>query len=285
MIDLVHLKSFAEVAERGTVAAAAAAQGYTAPAVSQHLAKLEDMLNVKLFDRLRGRLVLTSAGKSLLPTAFEILDLDARATILVGQAEDLPHVVVSGFATAISTVLAPRLRQLLVQATVEIIEAEDSEALRDLGLGDVDIALTQEYEGVPEERSSRFTFTPLVHDRLVLVLPPDMAPSMTIDQLRNAPWLLNGRTTRCALATEATFSGAGISPIIVGTVADNAALLALVAAGHGVTVMPSRALDHGDHQVTIAEQDLGVVRTIYAVTRSAMYASMSPILAILTDAP
>ena len=283
MLDLIHLRSFAEVAERGTVAAAAAAEGYTAPAVSQHLARLEDVLNVKLFDRVRGRLVLTSAGRSLLPIALEMLDLDSQATFAVGHTDDLPHVVVSGFATAISTVLVPRLRQLQVQATVEIIEAEDSEALRDLGLGDVDIALTQEYEGVPEERSSRFTYTPLVHDRLILVLPPDMAPATTIDQMQNVPWLLNGKTTRCALATKAILSGAGLSPLIVATVADNAALLALVAAGQGVTVMPSRALEHGNHQVTIAEQHLGAVRTIYAVTRSAMHASMSPILAILTD--
>ncbi len=41
MMDLVQLRSLVEVAERGTVAAAATAQGYTAPAVSQHLAKLE----------------------------------------------------------------------------------------------------------------------------------------------------------------------------------------------------------------------------------------------------
>jgi DNA-binding transcriptional LysR family regulator len=284
MIDLVHLKSFAEVAERGTVAAAASAQGYTAPAVSQHVAKLEDLLGVKLFDRVRGRLVLTSTGKALLPIAFEMLDLEARATIAVGQADDLPHVVVSGFATAISTVLVPRLRELRTKTTIEIIEAEDSEALRALGLGEVDIALTQDYEGVPEVRSSRFTFTPLVHDRLILVLPPDWTPSVTIDRLRNAPWLLNGKATRCALATEAILSAAGITPTIVGTVADNAALLALVAAGQGVTVMPSRALRHGDHHVTVADQDLGVVRTIYAVTRSAVSASMSPILDVLGDA-
>ena len=71
----------------------------------------------------------------------------------------------------------------------------------------------------------------------------------------------------------------------MGTVADNATLLALVAAGEGVTVIPSRVLDHGHHQVTIAEQDLGVMRTIYAVTRSVTSASMSPILEMLIGAP
>src|ERR1700712_1982088 len=146
MMDLVQLKSFAEVAERGTVAAAAAAQGYTAPAVSQHVAKLETALGTPLFDRVSGRLALTVAGTALLPIAFEMLDLDARGRAAVGASGDLPHVVFSGFASAISAVLIPRLGRLREHASIEISEAEDDEALRDLALGAVDVVLTQEYE-------------------------------------------------------------------------------------------------------------------------------------------
>jgi len=280
-MDLVHLKSFAEVAERGTIAAAAAAQGYTAPAVSQHIAKLETVLGTQLFDRVGGRVALTAAGGALLPIAFEMLDLDARGRAAVSEPGDVPHVVFSGFASAISTVLIPRLSRLRDHATIEITEAEDTEALRDLGLGDVDVVLTQEYEGVPAERNRRFTFTPLVGDRLTLVLPPDMVASTTIKQLENVPWLLNGRTTRCALATKGILDAAGISPRIVGAIADNATLLALVAAGQGVTVVPARVLDDGQRGVTIAVQDLGITRTIYAVTRSATTATVSLLLELL----
>ena len=284
-MDLVHLKSFAEVAERGTIAAAAAAQGYTAPAVSQHIAKLETVLGTQLFDRVGGRVVLTAAGGALLPIAFEMLDLDERGRAAVSEPGDVPHVVFSGFASAISTVLIPRLGQLRDHATIEITEAEDTEALRDLGLGDVDVVLTQEYEGVPAERNRRFTFTPLVGDRLTLVLPPDMAASMTIEQLEDVPWLLNGRTTRCALATKGILDAAGISPRIVGTIADNATLLALVASGLGATVVPARVLDDEQHDVTIAVQDLGITRTIYAVTRSATSAIVALLLELLEQTP
>jgi hypothetical protein len=40
--------------------------------------KLETDLSVHLFDRVGGRLALTTAGAALLPIAFEMLDLDAR---------------------------------------------------------------------------------------------------------------------------------------------------------------------------------------------------------------
>ena len=284
MMDLVHLTSFAQVAERGTVAAAAEAQGYTAPAVSQHIAKLETALGVQLFDRVGGRLVMTPAGTALLPVAFEMLDLDERGRAAVNGAGIVPHLVIAGFASAISTVLIPSLGRLRQHATIDIIEAEDTEALRDLRLGAVDIVLTQEYEGMPADRSSRFTFTPLVSDALTLILPPDMAASTTIEQLHGAPWLLNGRTTRCALATTRILGAAGITPRIVGTIADNATLLALVAAGQGVTVVPARVLDDGDYHVTIAAQDLGIARTIHAVTRTATTESLSPLLELLVEA-
>ena len=172
MMDLVHLKSFTEVVERGTIAAAAIAQGYTAPAVSQHIAKLEAVLCTALFDRVGGRLALTTAGAALVPIASEMLDLDARGRAVVEEPGVVPNVVFAGFASAIATVLVPCLDRLSEHATVEIVEAEDAEALRDLGLGAVDVVLTQEYEGAPVGRNPRFRYTPLVTDRLRLVLPP-----------------------------------------------------------------------------------------------------------------
>jgi DNA-binding transcriptional LysR family regulator len=112
-----------------------------------------------------------------------------------------------------------------------------------------------------------------------------MEASTTIEQLQDAPWLLNGRTTRCALATKGIVGAAGITPRIVGTIADNATLLALVAAGQGVTVVPASVLDEGQHDVTIAEEDLGITRTIHAVTRTATTASVSLLLELLGQPP
>ncbi len=278
MMDLVQLKSFAEVAGRGTIAAAAAAQGYTPPAVSQHIAKLEAGLGTPLFDRVGGRVVLTTAGRALVPIALEMLDLDERGRAAVAEPQAVPHVVIAGFASALTTVVIPRLEQLRRHATVEITEAEDSEALRDLALGAVDVVLTQEYDGAPSPRNPRFTSTPLVSDQLKLVLPPDMPASTRVAQLGDEPWLLNGRGTRCAEATTRILGRAGITPRVVGTVADNATLLALVAAGQGVTVVPARVLDHGRHDVTVAAQDLRVQRTIHAVTRAATTPSVTRLL-------
>lgn len=282
-MDLVQLRSFVEVAERGTVAAAAVAQGYTAPAVSQHLAKLEAELGVALFDRVRGRLVLSPAGAALLPVALDMLDLDERGRTAVEHADVVPHVVIAGFASALAAVVIPHLDGLRAIATVELREAEDDEALRDLGLGAVDLVLTQEYDGIPIDRNRRLTFTPLVTDRLVLVLPPDRRRSTRLRQLADEPWLLNGQATRCAQATRHLFTQVGIAPPIVGAVADHATLLGLVAAGQGATVLPSLALGDRAADVTVATEDLGMTRTIVAVTRNATTSTLAPVLTVLAS--
>ena len=64
-IKLRHLRVFLDIAARGSLTAAARAQGITQPALSRTLAELEALLQVPLFRRERRRLVLTDAGTLL----------------------------------------------------------------------------------------------------------------------------------------------------------------------------------------------------------------------------
>lgn len=68
---------------------------------------------------------------------------------------------------------------------------------------------------------------------------------------------------------------------MVGAIGDHGTLLALVASGQGVTVLPSLALGDRAHDVTVAAEDLGMHRTILAVTRSATTAMLTPVLDVL----
>jgi DNA-binding transcriptional LysR family regulator len=91
---------------------------------------------------------------------------------------------------------------------------------------------------------------------------------VTVPDLNDTPWLINGSQTRCEAATRLILDHAGISPPITGAVADNRTLLALVAAGHGVTIVPELMLARTPPDLTVAAVDLGVTRTILAVTRT-----------------
>jgi DNA-binding transcriptional LysR family regulator len=267
MLDLTQLRSFREVAERGTVAAAAAALGYTAPAVSQHLGKLERSLDVLLFDRVGGLLALTPAGEALLPVAHELLDLAARAADVVRTTPPRPSVTVAGLASAIAALLVPQLAGLVTEASVVVVEAEDTEALRELRLGGVDVAIIQEYPGDQSRRDPRLTYTPVCTDELRLVLPPSRPASTTIADLAGLPWLVNGTGTRCEAATREVLRTVGVDAEVSGDVTDNRLLLQLVAAGHGATIVPDLVLVDVGPSVTVATDPVGVTRTILLVTR------------------
>lgn len=79
MLEDFRLKVFVTVAKEGSFTKAAAALGVTQPAVSQNIADLEKMTGNRLFDRLRGEVVLTPQGKLFLEYADRILEACASA--------------------------------------------------------------------------------------------------------------------------------------------------------------------------------------------------------------
>ena len=277
MMDLGQLRSFVEVAERGTIAAAATALDFTGPAISQHISKLEAELGAKLFDRVGGRLRLSDAGAALMPVARQMLDLDFHGRDVVSRRPSRPHYVVAGFASALRAIVLPLL-PTEAEMTLDVIEREDADALRDLRVGAVDVVLTQEYDGFPVQRDQRLHFTEVLRDELRLVGPSSMPASTTLDDLQDTTWLLNGHGTRCSAATSRLLDAAGVSPRVGGTVADNDTLLALVAAGHGVTIVPDLVLDGQRPDLTVCAQELGVSRTILAVHRVVAAPAIKPLL-------
>jgi len=285
VMDLTQIRSFAHVAERGTIAAAAAALEFTPPAVSQHVAKLEANLGAILFDRSGRRLQLTDAGRALLPIALEMLDVEVRGRQAVAAPSTVPNVVLAGFASAIATFVVPVLATISSQMTLTVVESEDAEALRELRLGEYDLELTQEYDAMPVDRDPRLTFTPLARDRLRLVLPASLDAATSVEDLGSMPWLVNGRNTRCAEATERVLRAHAIAPVISGVVADNDTLLELVAAGHGVSIVPELLLTGPRPGVVVADQDLHIARTVLAVHRTGSSARIAPLLLALRPEP
>jgi DNA-binding transcriptional LysR family regulator len=76
------------VAEFGTVSEAALRLRIAQPALSRQIATLEDELELKLFDRTRGRLVLTAEGEALLGDCKSLLK---QASSLGERAQLLKH--------------------------------------------------------------------------------------------------------------------------------------------------------------------------------------------------
>src|ERR1700744_4813800 len=73
MLDVRRLRVLREVARHGSLSAAAAALGYTQPAVSRQISVLESEVGMELLRRLPQGVALTDAGRLLVERTDEVL--------------------------------------------------------------------------------------------------------------------------------------------------------------------------------------------------------------------
>src|SRR5260221_3268018 len=97
MLDTPRLWMLREFAERGTIAATAAALGYTPSAVSQQLAALEREAGVPLLDRTARAAELTDAGRRLAGHAEQILAPIQEAEADLAAAQPARLVTIAAF--------------------------------------------------------------------------------------------------------------------------------------------------------------------------------------------
>lgn len=82
MLEDFRLRVFITVVQEGSFTKAAAKLNISQPAVSQHVSELERMTGTKLFERLRGEVVLTEQGRIFQIRANNILDAYKSASDL-----------------------------------------------------------------------------------------------------------------------------------------------------------------------------------------------------------
>ncbi len=113
-MELRTVTSFVAVVDAGTVSAAAERVRVTQPALSRQLRQLERELGVDLFERVAGRLVLSAAGRSLLPLARDVLASaeTLRAAARVQAEGGLDRVTIAAPATTLADVVSPFLASL-----------------------------------------------------------------------------------------------------------------------------------------------------------------------------
>ncbi|WP_217196778.1 LysR substrate-binding domain-containing protein [Streptomyces buecherae] len=288
MLDIRRLRLLRELALRGTIAAVAEALAFTPSAVSQQLSALEREAGVPLLERTGRRVTLTPAGQRLVPHAEAVLErLELAAAELVDARQGLAGPLRIGtFPTAARAILPaalvaladrhPRLEPMLS----EVDPAAVADALR---AGELDVALVHDYDFVPSLAEPGLATEPLCAEAMYLasLIPPD-APAATpvgargptgacagaagpggapacegdggsgLARWRDATWITATPGTLCHAMTIRACQAAGFAPRVRHQVDEFATVLALVAAGQGVALVPQLGLVHPPPQVTLA---------------------------------
>lgn len=170
-----QLETFLKVIETRSFTGAARLLGITQPAVSQTIARLEEIFGGDLFVRGRGKLELTPIGRSIQPYAIDLLatvDIQLRSAIDTAQSRSGSLTI--GFATGLA---AGRLRDGLKQFAhanpdihVRLIEGMQGELHRQLNDRTIDLMIAA---FMPQGLSPTLERAVLWEERLLVALAAD----------------------------------------------------------------------------------------------------------------
>ncbi|MEU7604268.1 LysR family transcriptional regulator [Streptomyces sp. NPDC040724] len=251
MIDVQRLRVLRAVAEHGSFNRAATALRLTPSAVSQQMAALERSLGTQVVARSTRGVTLTPAGQIMVGAAESVAAELAHAQQQVARlATGRTPLTVATFTSGGRLLLPAALTRLTAahpDAVLHIREGEPEDTLPLVRQGAVDLALAYHFDGplpAGPGAGSRLHWTPLLEDPLHVVLPQEhrLAGRDTLDlaELAAEPWVLGCLKTEAYLRRYA--ERAGFDPHVRGTTTDYFFARSLVAAGMGISLIPSIAL-------------------------------------------
>jgi DNA-binding transcriptional LysR family regulator len=248
-MELRHLKYFVTLAEELNFSRAAILLYISQPALSRQIKNLEDELSVVLFLRQHDGLILTEAGKYFLEQAKDILHRShvAVQTIKAHYTNTHEPLVIGYIPTILQSFLGQTLHRFGIaypEVAVRFQEMPPSEQVRALRNGLIDIAFMG---NPPDELDEEFTVK-CVKKVLIAAVIPDThrlahESSINLAELASEKFigmseeLFPGRNDRIRDACRC----AGFQPNLHLEADSHASMIALVAAGQGVAVMPNEA--------------------------------------------
>lgn len=242
-LEVKHLRMIHSIAGTGNMTKAAEKLCVTQSALSQQLKDIEGKLKVDLFYRTRKKMILTSTGKKLLKTAEMVIETleDAELEIAKIVSGDFGQLRVGTKCVFCYKWLPSALA--IFQEKFPNIEFEIGTAVNlqeELESDKFDLIITGAGDG-----DESMGFLPLFQDHMVCIMPSDHPLSIK-------PYLIPADFGGTTLISHADRDGSsfyqlvlkpkGIHPKRFMTIGQPQAIIEMVAAGFGVSIVPGWAV-------------------------------------------
>ncbi|MFI0723030.1 LysR family transcriptional regulator [Streptomyces sp. NPDC021224] len=277
MLSLERLRVLHAIDTYGSVSAAADVLGVTTSAVSQQMAKLEREADQTLLTRSGRGVRLTDAGRLLSGHAERILSLVelAHSDLEAHRGAAVGDLTAGAFPTAVRGLFPAALRALRAahpQLRTTVHELEPQESLARLTRGDVDLAVVLDWYNKPLSLPGGLAKAPLFDDFVDVALPAghrlEDRAEIDLGELADDDWIAWPDGGFCHEWLLFTLRGKGVEPRIAHHAEEHATVLALVAAGLGVAVIPRLGRDPMPGGVRVVPVRHTMRRHIYAVWRA-----------------
>ena len=273
-MELHQLRYFVAVAETGSFTRAAAREGVTQPTLSEQVIKLEKALGKRLFDRLGRSVVLTDPGHDLLGRAQSILAAVGEAERAVRDSAEGGRLRVGAIPTIAPYLLPAAVTRFAAKfpgVQLHLQEDRTERLLADLLAGDLDLGVM----ALPV-RDDRLHVEKLFAEPLVMALPAGhrlaRKAEVKLADVVDEPFILLDDVHCFGDQVLSFCRRGGLEPRVVCRGEQIATLLAMVATGSGVSVVPQMAA--GDDSPGRVYRPLGKptpTRTLCAVWHKQRY--------------
>ena len=250
-MELHQLEYFETVSRHLHFTRAAEELNVAQPSVSQQIRKLEQELGTPLFHRMKRRVALTEAGRTLLPRARAVLQQlnEARAELqeLSGLRKGTLAV---GAPPSVGTHLIPRVLAMFSHRhpgiAVTFREAGSRVLVQRLEEGELDLAVV-----IQPIRHFALEAIPLLEEELLLAVPRTHPlaerKQVRLEEMRDEPFvMLREGTYDLRDQTLAACRRAGFEPRVALDGGEMDSVLRFVMAGIGVAILPAMVLEEAD---------------------------------------
>ena len=245
-MELHQLRYFVAVAETGSFTRAAEREGVTQPTLSEQVIRLESKkhgVGRRLFDRLGRKVVLTDAGHELLGRAQSILAAVDEAERAVRDSAEGGRLRVGAIPTIAPFVLPAvvgRFAKGHSGVHLQIEEDRTERLLARILAGELDVGIM----ALPI-RDERLHVEKLYSEPLVMALPAKHRlagkPEVKLGDVVDEPFILLDDMHCFGDQVLSFCRRGGVEPKVVCRGEQIVTLLAMVAAGQGVSVVPEMA--------------------------------------------
>lgn len=275
-MDVRRLTVLRELAERGSVTAVAAAMHLTPSAVSQQLKTLEREAGLPLTERSGRGIALTMAGRALADTATDVAVAIERAEAAWAQFKATPQgeVTVSTFPTAGQMLIPGLLTRIAETPGLHVVVRDHDARLDDYAelTPDSDIVLADGDRIREGWRRRRLAVVELLREPLDIALPEShplaakraLRPADVVDE----PWIGVPEGYPFDRIRQRIEAVTGRRAEVLQRLSDNRLVEVLVAAGHGVAILPRfTTRDRGEGLVTRPLVGVPAERIMWALLR------------------
>jgi LysR family tcuABC transcriptional regulator len=248
MMDIRQLRYFVQIVECGSLSKAARQLLVAQPALSQQVAKLEDLVGKPLLHRSSKGVWPTDNGLALYHHAsFMLRQLDKALSIARSDVGAIHGMVSIGLAattvSAIGLPLVRRIRRRYPRVLLNVVEGMSGHIGQLMRLGQLDLAVLFSHDVARD-----LTVEPLLVEELFLILPKHSGwvaadrTSITLDEAASLPLILPTGSHGLRQRIAAELDNRGLTANIIAEIDSLSLLMSCVYDGIGVTIKPMGAV-------------------------------------------